>query len=79
MEGFRIDPKTFLAWLCQTNTIQLSEYKYQASFGVIFLGQNPLTFMIPIILYIMDALDELLLSEGMCTLPQGCVPTQSRW
>ena len=34
--------------LCLTNTLKLSESKYQAGFGVIILGQNPLTFMIPI-------------------------------
>jgi len=38
----------FWAWLCLTNAPKLSESKYQASFGVIILGQNPLTFMIPI-------------------------------
>ena len=48
MEGFRIDLKTFWAWLCLTNTPKLSESKYKADFGVIILGQNPLTFMIPI-------------------------------
>ena len=48
MEGFRIDLKTFWAWLCLTNAPKLSESKYQAGFGVIILGQNPLTFMIPI-------------------------------
>ena len=32
---------------CLTNTPKLSESKYQAGFGVIILGQNPLTFMIP--------------------------------
>jgi len=32
MEGFRIDLKIFLAWLCQTNTFKLSENKYQAGF-----------------------------------------------
>ena len=46
MEGFRIDLKTFL--LCLTSTLQLSESKYQAGFGVKIGGQNPLTFMIPI-------------------------------
>ena len=34
MEGFRIDLKTFLAWLCLTSTLKLSENKYQACFGV---------------------------------------------
>jgi len=32
MEGFRIDLKTFWAWLCLTNTLKLSESKYQAGF-----------------------------------------------
>ena len=48
MEGFRIDLKTFWAWLSLTNAPKLSESKYQAGFGVIISGQNPLTFMIPI-------------------------------
>ena len=49
VEGFRIDLKTFLGLAMPiTNTPKLSESKYQASFGVIILGQNPLTFMIPI-------------------------------
>ena len=44
MEGFSIDLKTFSL----TNTPKVSESKYQAGFGVIILGQNPQTFMIPI-------------------------------
>jgi len=32
MEEFRIDLKTFWAWLCLTNTPKLSESKYQAGF-----------------------------------------------
>ena len=48
MDGFRIDLRHFWAWLCLTNTPKLSESKYQAGFGVMILGQNPLTFMIPI-------------------------------
>ena len=47
MEGFRIDLKTFLG-LAITNTPKVLESKYQAGFGMIILGQNPLTFMIPI-------------------------------
>ena len=35
-----------LGYTC--NTLKLSESKYQAGFGVITLGQNPLTLMIPI-------------------------------
>ena len=42
MEGFRIDLKTFLGF----GYAKLSESKYQAGFGVIISGQNPLTFMI---------------------------------
>ena len=38
----------FWAWLYLTNTPKVSESKYQAGFGMIILGQNPLTFMIPI-------------------------------
>ena len=47
MEGFRINPKTFLglAMPCQYS---LSESKYQACFGVIISGQYSRTFMIPI-------------------------------
>ena len=38
-----------LGYVYLTNTPKLSEIKYyQAGFGMIFLGQNPLTFMIPI-------------------------------
>ena len=40
MEGFRIV-------LGLTNTLKLSESKYQAGFEVIILGKNPLIFMIP--------------------------------
>ena len=47
-EGFRIDLKTFLGLALPNQCSQLSESKYQAGFGVIILGQNPLTFMIPI-------------------------------
>jgi len=47
MEVFRIDLKTFWARLSLTNTPKVSESKYQAGFGVIISGQNPLTFMIP--------------------------------
>ena len=43
MEGFMIDLKTFLGLAM---TPKVSESKYQAGFGVIILGQNPLTFMI---------------------------------
>ena len=46
MGGFRADLKTFLSL---TNTPKVSESKYQAGFGVIILGQNFQTFMIPII------------------------------
>ena len=46
MEGFRIDLKAFLAWLFLTNPLQLSESKYQAGFGAIIWGQNPLTYVI---------------------------------
>jgi len=49
MEGFRIDLKTFLGLARLTNTPKVSESKYQAGFGVIISGQNPQTFMIPII------------------------------
>jgi len=45
MVGFRIDLKTFLGL---ANTPKVSESKYQADFGLIIWGLNPLTFMIPI-------------------------------
>ena len=45
MEMFRIH---FWTWPCLTNAPKLSESKYQAGFGAIISGQNPLTFMIPI-------------------------------
>ena len=38
----------FWAWLYLTNTPKVLESKYQTGFGMIILGQNPLTFMIPI-------------------------------
>ena len=44
MQWFRVDLKTVLGLA----TPKLSESKYQASFGVIILGQNPQTFMNPI-------------------------------
>ena len=44
MEEFRIDLKTFLGLAMP----KLSESKCKAGFGVIILGQNSLTFMIPI-------------------------------
>jgi len=47
MEGFGIDLKTFLHLAMPTNALKLLESKYQAGFGVIIWGQNPLTFMIP--------------------------------
>ena len=48
MQRTRVDMKTFWAWLCLTNTLKLSESKYQADFGEIIMGQNPQAFMIPI-------------------------------
>ena len=47
MQQFRVDLRYLWAWLCLTNTLKLSESKYQAGFGEIILGQNPQTFMIP--------------------------------
>ena len=50
-----IDLKTFLglyiAMLNQFNAPKLSESKYQAGFWVIISGQNQVTFMIPIYIY----------------------------
>ena len=48
IEWFRIDLKTFLGLLCLTDTLKLSESKYQAGFLMIIWGQNSLTFIIPI-------------------------------
>ena len=48
MEGFRIDLRTFLGLAKPNQCPKVSESKYQAGFGVIILGQNPQTFMIPI-------------------------------
>ena len=48
MEGFRIDLKTFWAWLSLTNAPKVSESKYQAGFEVIISDQNHQTFMIRI-------------------------------
>ena len=43
MEGFRIDLKTFSGLaICLTNVPKVSESKYQAGFGEIISGQNPL-------------------------------------
>ena len=44
MEGITFDLKTFLGL---TKPNQVPESKYQAGFGVIILGLNPQTFMIP--------------------------------
>jgi len=46
MEGYRIDLKTLLGLAMPNQYSQLSESKYQAGFGVIILGHNPLTFTI---------------------------------
>ena len=48
MEGFRINLKTYLGLAMPNQYSQLSESKYQAGFWMIILGQNPLTFIIPI-------------------------------
>ena len=48
MEGLGLIWRHFRAWLYLINIPKVSESKYQAGFGVIILGQNPLTFMIPI-------------------------------
>ena len=48
MEGFRIDPKTFLGLAMPNQYSQVSESEYQAGFGVIISGQNPQTFMMPL-------------------------------
>ena len=60
VEGFRIDLKTFWAWLCLTNAPKLSESKNQAGFGVIISGQNPLTLYI-VLPYYMIPVDSLLI------------------
>jgi len=41
MQRFRVDLKTFWAGLCLTNTLKLSESKYQAGFGEIFWTKIP--------------------------------------
>ena len=38
---FRVDLKTFWAWLCLTNTTMLSESKYLMGLLVGFLGKSP--------------------------------------
>jgi len=38
----------FKAWLCLTNTAQMSQNERSSGFGVIFLGKKSLTFMIPV-------------------------------
>ena len=48
MQRFRVDLKTFWAWLCLTNAAMLSESKYLAGLLVEFLGKKLQTFMIPI-------------------------------
>ena len=65
MEGFRIDLKTFWAWLCLTNTLKVLESKYQTGFGMIISSQNPLTFMIPI-LYIVPL--HYMISMNECSM-----------
>ena len=54
MEGFRIDLKTFLDLAMPNQYSQTVRSKYQAGFGVIISGQNPLTFMIPWLYYMKD-------------------------
>ena len=49
MQRFRVDLKTFLAWLCLINATMLSESSYLADFLVGFFGKKPQTLMIPII------------------------------
>jgi len=44
MQRFRVDLKTFWAWLCLTNAAMLSESKYLADFLVGFLGKKPQIF-----------------------------------
>ena len=48
MQRFRVDLKTFWAWLCLTNAAVLSESKYLADFLVGFLDKKPQTLSIPI-------------------------------
>jgi len=48
MERFRIDLKTNLGLAMPNQYSVTVKNKYQAGFGVIIWGQNPLTFMIPI-------------------------------
>ena len=68
MKGFRIDLKTFLGLAMPNQYSQTVRSKYQAGFGVIILGQNPLTFMIPIysttVLYDSDHNDHICSKNG---------------
>jgi len=41
LEGFRVDQKTFLAWLCLTNTARLLKRKCKGGYWVIFWAENP--------------------------------------
>jgi len=50
MQTFRVDPKTFWAWLCLANAAILSESRYLADFLVGFLGKKPQTLLIRIVL-----------------------------
>ena len=48
MERFRIDLKTFLGLAKPNQYSQSVKVNIKLVFGVIILGQNPQTFMIPI-------------------------------
>jgi len=48
MEGSRIDLKTFLGFAKPNQYSQSARKQVFSCFGVIILGQNPQTFMIPI-------------------------------
>jgi len=47
MEGFRINLKTFLSLAMPNQCSQIVRNKYQAGFGMINLGHNPLTLHDP--------------------------------
>jgi len=51
MQWFRVDLKTFWAWLCLTNAAMLSQGKYLAGLWVGFLGKKSHILYIALLSY----------------------------
>jgi len=81
MKGLGLIWRHFWAWLSLTNAPKVPENKYQAGFGVIILGQNPQTFMIPIysttVLY--DTLALEICGKNIFAVKKVHLRTTSNW